>query len=122
MPAANAKGHPALILPGTTSEYQAVIDAMTGHHIAMHGQIVNIAAYLRGVLPDVIAQRGGTRNGLMGLDARYAAKQVVKPLMDIAALNEHIARLYSQSYQRYLERVVNISPNQGPRPKFDAGK
>lgn len=120
MAAANSKGHPGLILPSSTSEFQSVVEALTGHHIAMHGQLVNIAAYLRGVLPDVIAARGGTRAAFLGLDAKLSARQVVKPLMDAAALNEVQARLYSQAYQRYLERVVNIAPNASNRPKFDA--
>ena len=119
--ASRTGGHAALILPSNTSEFQAMVDTMRAHHSAMHGQLVDIAAYLKGVLPDVIAQRGGGRAAFLGVDNKIAARQIVKPLMDAAALNDFMGRLYVQSYQRYLERVVNISPNQGgARPKFDA--
>jgi|SRR6185312_4395935 len=121
--AARNGGHPALILPSNTSEFQAMVDALRAHHSAMHGQLVDIAAYLKGVLPDVIAQRGGGRSWAVGLDTKHSARMIVKPLMDAAALNDFQGRLYVQAYQRYLERVVNISPNQGgARPKFDAEK
>jgi hypothetical protein len=115
-------GHAALILPSNTSEFQAMIDAMRAHHSAMHGQLVDIASYLKGVLPDVIAGRGGGRAGFLGIDNKIAARQIVKPLMDAAGLNDWQGRLYVQAYQRYQERVVNISSGSGPRPKFDANK
>lgn len=117
--ASRTGGHPALILPSNTSEFQALVDALRGHHSTMHGQLTDIAAYLMGVLPGVIKERGGTHAALIGLDARHSAKQIIKPLMEVAAANERISRAYILSYLRYQERVVNISPNSGARPKFN---
>lgn len=120
--ATRSGGHPALILPSNTSEFQSMIDAMRAHHSAMHGQLVDIASYLQGVLPDVIAQRGGGRAGLLGIDNKIAARRIVKPLKDVAGLNDWTGRLFVQAYQRYQELVVNINTGSGPRPKFDANK
>lgn len=104
-----ATGHNALVLPYSTSEFAAMVEAMRAHHSAMHGQATNVAAALRGILPDVIASRGGGRRGLLGLDNRMIARLIVKPFMDAAALNQHNARLYVLSYKRYTEHVVNVN-------------
>lgn len=104
-----ATGHPALVVPGSTTEYAAMVDALRAHHSAMHGQATDVAAALRGILPDIIAGRGGGRRGLLGLDNKMVARLIVKPLMDAAALNQHSARLYVQSYKRYTEHVVNVN-------------
>ena len=110
MPAA-ANGHSALILPTSTSEYHAMVNALRAHHSGMHGQASDIAANLRNILPDVIAARGGGKTGLIGLDNKLAAYKVVRPLMDAAALNQKLAKLYVVSYTRYIEYVVNAKTN-----------
>lgn len=102
-------GHDALVTPYSTSEFAALADIMRAHHSAMHGQATDVAAALRGILPEVIAQRGGGRRGFGGLDNKLLARLIVKPIMDAAALNQTQAKLYILTYRRYQEHVVNAS-------------
>jgi hypothetical protein len=111
-----ATGHPDLVVPSSSSEYAAMVDALRAHHSAMHGQATDVAAALRSILPDIIAGRGGGRRGLGGLDNKMVARLIVKPIMDAAALNRHAASLYVLTYRRYVEHVVNV--NTAARPQF----
>lgn len=100
-------GHPQLVVPTSTSEYHAMVNSLRAHHRAMHGQASDVAAALKTILPDVIRQRGGARTGLMGADAKLKTNRIIRPIMEIAALNDTIARLYVLSYNRYVDLVVN---------------
>jgi len=118
MPAAS-NGLSALIIPTSTSEFHTMVNAARAHHRAMHGQVADIAAALRNVLPDVIAERGGARRGLGNADAKMKALRIVRPLKDIAALDDQIARLFVTSYTRYVDLVVNAKdakPKSGFNP------
>lgn len=102
-----ADGHPDLVIPQSTSELHRMVNNLRAHHRAMHGQVSDVAAALKTILPDVIKARGGTNGMLLGADARYQTARIIKPFTDIAALDDVIARLYVQGYTRYVEYVVN---------------
>lgn len=104
-----ATGHPGLIIPGSSSEFAAVTDALRAHHSAMHGQATDVAAAMRSILPDIIAARGGGRRGFGGLDNKMVARLIMKPVMDAARLNQETAKLYVLCWRRYTEHVVNIN-------------
>ena len=120
MAAATAQnGHPSLVVPESTSQAHQMVLALTRHHRAMHSQITDVAAALRAELPDVIEARGGARTGLFGADAKVAAIRVVRPLMDIARIDDEAARAYVLFYRRWNDLVVNASKNSRPKPRID---
>lgn len=114
-----AEGFPELVVPRSTSEMHRMCNAARAHHRAMHGQVTDVAAALKSILPDVIAERGGTRAGFMGQDAKAKANRIIRPLMQAAALDDVIARLFVQSYNRYNDLVVK-APKQTGRRQFNA--
>jgi len=117
--AASSAGHSSLVVPRSTSEFHAMVENARRHHRAMGGQLVDIAAALKNALPAVIAARGGTHRGMLGLDAKFAASKVVKPLIDAAAAEDEIARDLIVTWQRYNQYVVNIKPDGAQGFKVD---
>lgn len=117
--AAGSTGHSSLIVPTNTSSFHKLVSDLRAHHRGMHGQVSDVAANLRSILPDVIAERGGAHRNAMGVDAKFKAYRIVRPLMDIAALDDQIARLYVVSYTRYVDLVVNAKAAK-PKSSFNA--
>jgi|ERR1044072_268203 hypothetical protein len=109
-----------LIIPRNSSEFHALVNQQRALHSGLHGDTADIAAFLRANLPAEIERRGGTRSGLLGLDARVMARRVAKPLQDAARLDEEIAKLWVVSWVRFQENVLNVKRNRGQAGGFNA--
>jgi hypothetical protein len=100
-----ANGIQGLVTPYSTSEFQAMVEAVRAHHNAAHDQYSTVAAELRLGLHKVQGARG-----LFGVDVRIAARRVTKPLVRCAGLETEVAKSLIRSLELYNELFLNKSP------------
>jgi hypothetical protein len=110
-----------LIIPTSASELHALCNQQRAIASNRHGDVADIAAWLKTHLPAVIERRGGTRTGLLGIDGKIMANRVVHPLRQISKLEDEISRGWVTVWVRYQENVQNVRTNKGHGQFDDEG-
>jgi len=112
--------YPGLIVPSSTSEWEAMIADVRGHFNADAGELQTVAAILRRELPRATNVQGN--RALFGADLKIAAIQIARHINRAAASQNASAAALTKADQIFHGMFVSSSGPGTPRGRFNAGR